>query len=340
MFASISAGEDAPNQIITFISEVQSRAEELVAAYASTTSSESASALKSRLATLLDVSVRAGVVGTSPEERVVLERLATLLQLNSDELSEKIGAFAVPILGAETVASSDLPDWIGTVADKNVDDTRNDLRKLRSSLTISDDLLLQLEPLEVAQQIQIYHADALRRLATPHLTFFELLEAGKRHTSLVSAVSFDSLSPHPLTSLALKHLLSSSSAGGDTANAAQNGARHRASVLRHWIAIASYLLTLGDIAGWLAVCTALCSRAVTRLEQTWRYLAEGDRVLVAEEWAPILSSISWSEGLAVNVRPRFTGDNAETFVTLQRRHTHRSHSFPRQRAVPHATPIG
>ncbi len=87
-------------------------------------------------------------------------------------------------------------------------------------------------------------------------------------------------------------------------------------MLRHWIAIASYLLTLGDVAGWMAVCTALCSRAVTRLEQTWRYLAEGDRVLVAEEWAPVLSSISWTEGLNVNVRARFIGDTAESFVAL------------------------
>ncbi|CDS01327.1 hypothetical protein [Sporisorium scitamineum] len=320
VFASILAsGEATPpesTQISYFLSEVQARAEELLAASAPVASSMSLSTLKSRLATLLDVSVRAGIGATS-EERTALERLASLLQFSNDELSKKMDALAARVLDAETAAPNHLPDWISIVADKDVNDTSQDLHKLRSSLTISDDLLLVLEPLEIAQQIQVYHADALRLLASPRLSFRELIEAAKTHPHVVRAVSFDSLSPHPLTTLALKHLLTSSSAGTDGPNAAQNGARHRASILRHWIAIASYLLTLGDIAGWMAVCTALCSRAVTRLEQTWRYLAEGDRVLVAEEWAPILSSISWSEGLVVNVRPRFVGDNAEPFVILQ-----------------------
>ncbi|CBQ70567.1 related to BEM2-GTPase-activating protein [Sporisorium reilianum SRZ2] len=319
-FASILASGETtatePKQITRFLSEVQTRAEEVLAASAPAAASEAVSALTSRLATLLDMSVRAGI-GAAPEERSVLERLASQVQLDDEEFAKKLDASAAPVLDVDAIPAAHLPDWIGTVADKDVSDTHQDLRKLRSSLTISDDLLLELEPLEIAQQIQVYHADALRLLASPHLSFCELLETAKTHAQVVSALSFDSLSPHPLTTLALRHLLSSSSAGPDAANAAQNGARHRASVLRHWIAIASYLLTMGDIAGWMAVCTALCSRAVTRLEQTWRYLAEGDRVLVAEEWAPILSSISWSEGLAVHVRPRFVGDTAEPFVTLQ-----------------------
>ncbi|SPO22522.1 related to BEM2 - GTPase-activating protein [Ustilago trichophora] len=320
VLTSISAGGEAAldvsKQINTFISEVQRRMEEAPAAAQDVPNEvDSIPSLKSRLATLLDVAVQAGFAQL-PEVAGSLRRLAASAQLDGDDLDNKLVMSTLPVFDAEAIAASGPVDWVSKVAEMGPVDAREDLQELRSSLSISDALLLHLEPLEIAQQIQLFHADALRRLAGSHLSLSELLEAAKTHNKDVAALSFDSLSPHPITALALKHLLSSSSAGHDAPSFGQNGARHRASVLRHWIAVASYLLTLGDVAGWMAVCTALCSRAVTRLEQTWRYLAEGDRVLVAEEWAPVLSSISWTEGLAVNVRSRFVGEAPEPFVTL------------------------
>ncbi|KAJ1589027.1 hypothetical protein NDA15_001663 [Ustilago hordei] len=302
--------------VVKFITEVQHHAQDLLAAKEDgSQNGVEPSMLKSRLATLLDVSVRAGIAQTS-EGADAIRRLSAIIQEDGDELTEKLQKFAASVLSDEAVEKEASIDWISKVADQSSIETREDLRELQSSLSISDDLLLRLEPLEIAQQIQIFHADALRHLVGRRLSMLELLETAKKDDKVVSALSFDSLSPHPLTVLALKHLLNSSAGASDPASVDQNGARHRASVLRHWIAVASYLLTLGDVAGWMAVCTALCSRAVTRLEQTWRYLAEGDRVLVAEEWAPILSSISWTEGVSVNVRARFVGDNSEPFVVM------------------------
>lgn len=316
IFAGQEPAEVHSKNVVDFITEIRKRAEEAIAAKedASPTKTESSS-IQSRLATLLDVVVRAGVAQTT-DGAAAIRSLAALIQQDSTELNQKSERFVAPIL-ADAVLETDGPiDWVSKAADQSSNETREDLRELQSSLSISDDLLLRLEPLEIAQQIQIFHADLLRRLVGRHLSLIELLETARKDDKVVAALSFDSLSPHPLTTLALKHLLNSSAGASDIASVGQNGARHRASVLRHWIAIASYLLTLGDVAGWMAVCTALCSRAVTRLEQTWRYLAEGDRVLVAEEWAPILSSISWTEGVTVNVRARFVGDNSEPFVAM------------------------
>lgn len=306
---------ETSKKISTFISEVNRRAKDRLAADEHSNDSESSPALKSRLAVLLDVALRSGMA-TSSDVADGLRSLAAIIQCDDDELKQRMDKYTVPIVEADSVAAGGAVDWISRVAEGDSNNLREELRELRTSLAISDQLLLRLEPLEIAQQIQIYHANGLRRLVGQHLSFIELIETAKTEQRVVAAFSFDSLSPHPITTLALKHLLDSSSLGPDKANIGQTGARHRASVLRHWIAIASYLLTLGDVAGWIAVCTALCSRAVTRLEQTWRYLAEGDRVLVAEEWAPILSSISWIEGLAVNVRSRFVGDGAESSVAL------------------------
>ncbi|SNX82548.1 related to BEM2 - GTPase-activating protein [Melanopsichium pennsylvanicum] len=322
LFASMSVAgevkEAASEQAAAFISEVSSQAEEslLTAQDGSAVEVRPFTSLKSRLATLLDIAIRSGIA-QAPAVSTAIELLAASAHLDGQDLMNKLTTAAAPILKTELIAAGEPIDWISRTADKNSSDTREDLRELRSSLSISDGLLLQLEPLEFAQQIHLFHADALRHLVGPHLSMSEIIETAKANSEVVAVFSFDSVSPHPLTAMALKHLLSSSPAGLDAASVSQNGARHRASVLRHWIAIASYLLTLGDVAGWMAVCAALCSRAVTRLEQTWRYLAEGDRVLVAEEWAPMLSSISWTEGISCNVRPRFVGDAAESFATLQ-----------------------
>ncbi len=320
VLANASSAKDAPQgankQISAFFLDVVKQAEELTSAGTDVTQSISASvpSLASRLRTLLDVATRAGLFGILTGD--TLKKLAVLVSMDIDELDNKMQIYASPILSLSDAQSSEQPrDWIARLAEKEAASAREDLRKLRSSLELSDDLLLQLEPLEIAQQIQAFHVNALRRLVLSGTSFLDLLHPIATDADGIAALSFDSLSPHPLTTLALSHLLKSSSSAQDAPNAAQNGARHRASVLRHWIAIASYLLSLGDVAGWMAVCAALCSRAVTRLEQTWRYLAEGDRVLVAEEWAPILSSLSWTEGLAVHARPRFVGDGTQSFTT-------------------------
>ncbi|PWN49057.1 hypothetical protein IE53DRAFT_165967 [Violaceomyces palustris] len=194
---------------------------------------------------------------------------------------------------------------------------RQDLAELREAKDMSDLVLLQLDPLELAQQIQIFHANRLSRV----------LESGGLQASvlirpdldaLASLFCFDSASPHFLTQLALRHILSDDEVKTNPKRGviSQVGARRRASILRHWIAVGSYLYSLGCYTGWVAVCAALCSRAVTRLEQTWRYLAEGDREMVSKEWAPILTQIAWTEGTPVAVQPLILSeDNNNTVET-------------------------
>ncbi|CAO1624289.1 unnamed protein product [Sympodiomycopsis kandeliae] len=150
--------------------------------------------------------------------------------------------------------------------------------------------LLSFEPADVAEQIQVFHVNRFRALASPQLWASDLTGA-QRHANLFA---FNGTSPHYLTTMILDQVLD----GDEAPSSAQQisaAAKHRASLLRHWIAIASYLLSFGDIAGWVAVLSAICSRAIARLEQTWRFVAEGDRTLIASSWAPRLARMKWNE---------------------------------------------
>ncbi|PWN27952.1 hypothetical protein BDZ90DRAFT_157764 [Jaminaea rosea] len=171
--------------------------------------------------------------------------------------------------------------------------------------------LLSFEPADVASQIQIFHADRLRALAIPEPTMSALAgkTSGDSSPSAADAAlfSFSGSSPHYLTTLILQQVLEGSDSSGNSnsnnaATLAQH-ARHRASLLRHWIAIASYSLSYGDVLAWTAIMAALCSRAISRLEHTWRLVAEGDRTLLASSWAPKLSKLQWNEDGSLPVEP-------------------------------------
>lgn len=178
----------------------------------------------------------------------------------------------------------------------------------RGSLSAAD--LLSFEPADVAEQIQIFHADRCRAMAVPRMSIAHLLVHAGGDTSTGSTAdifSFNGTSPHYLTKLILDQVLDvdegtqlSASQDGQQARAA---AKHRASLLRHWIAIASYLISFGDITGWVAILSAICSRAIARLEQTWALVAEEDRTLIASSWAPKLAKMKWNEEAAVPIDP-------------------------------------
>ncbi|CAO1632545.1 unnamed protein product [Parajaminaea phylloscopi] len=164
---------------------------------------------------------------------------------------------------------------------------------------LSGSHLLDLEPPLVAAQIQVFHADRLRSLAVPRPQLGLCLKrAGPVPGSSALLMSFSADRPHYLTRLILDQVLDSHE--GDTKAAGSSGwtgpqARHRARLLRHWIAIASWSLSYGDVLGWTAIMAALCSRAISRLEHTWRLVAEGDRTLLGNSWALKLAKLNWNE---------------------------------------------
>ncbi|SPO35455.1 related to BEM2 - GTPase-activating protein [Pseudozyma flocculosa] len=270
--------------------------------------------LRQRLSRLIQLSVELGVT----RSRRVFEDAVSQLR----SLAQRLEADAETIKALEPTpagqARATVKDWLNPDP-CTLNGTRPELEQMFAARAITGDLLLKLDPLEVAQQIQAFHANRLGALVEPSHGATALDMIDPDHHALVTTLSFDSQSSHYLTRLVLSHLVGGADAEtqGTSAIFNQSGARHRASLLRHWIAIASYLLSFGDIPGWLAVVVALCSRAVTRLEQTWRYLAEGDRLLVAREWAPQLAKAAWIEGIHSQVRPILLTEGQHAFVKVE-----------------------
>lgn len=150
--------------------------------------------------------------------------------------------------------------------------------------------LLQLDPAEIARQIHIFTVGRYDSLHLPASSILRLLRHDKE--DCLRLLSFDWSQPHFLTRLVLDHVLQSS---GSLEGGLQHSAKLRASLLRHWIAVASFLLKLDNVAAWLSICGALCSRSIARLSASWRFVASNDRSLLAEVWAPILLQMGWSE---------------------------------------------
>lgn len=103
-------------------------------------------------------------------------------------------------------------------------------------------LLVQLAPTDVAQQIQAWHLSKLRGLWTAGDSTLDLgcvLDSSNRSTRLIS---FSPTDPHPLTALILAHVFEPKEPSDPNVTRTATDARHRATILRHWIAIASHLL--------------------------------------------------------------------------------------------------
>lgn len=161
-------------------------------------------------------------------------------------------------------------------------------------------LLTRLSPQEIAQQIQSWHASRLAGLWTTRrhaLDLANLLQVSKGENAFDRLISFSPQDPHPLTCLILTQLFEPPeqimSQGRDSIPT--QGARHRAMILRHWVAIGSCLLFYGDVLAWAAVAVALTSRAASRLTSSWRQVAHEDVSMVAHTWARRLSQAGWAE---------------------------------------------
>ncbi|KAL9935547.1 hypothetical protein V8E36_005895 [Tilletia maclaganii] len=266
--------------------------------------------VRARIVLFLEVVQIDDALGANASVRDVLEKLAALAST-----AEKPVQLSLPT-GSES-KSVVLTDWVNKLAEQgpgSAQQRRPDLTALVQT-RFSGQVLLSLDQLEVAQQICLFHRDRLRYLVTPRLTLSKLTATGEAHATEQAAralFSFDSLVPHYLTRLVLDQLLPTGStgladginkrlAGGGQHNAPAatppaQAAKQRAALIRHWIAIGIHLHILGDYAGWVAICAALCSRAVARLDSTWRFVADKDRELVGLTWAPKLASLGWAEG--------------------------------------------
>ncbi|KAK0524936.1 rho GTPase-activating protein [Tilletia horrida] len=266
--------------------------------------------VRARLVLFLEVVQIDDALAANAAVREVLEKLASLASTAEQPFQLSLATLAEQ-------KSVVLTDWVNQLAEQGLSNQRRaDLNALVQT-RFSGQVLLGLDQMEVAQQISLFHRDRLRYLISPRLTLSKLTATGEAHATQQQArslFSFDSLVPHYLTRLVLDQLLPTGSTGladginkrlagphGGAAAVANvppaQAAKQRAALIRHWIAIGIHLHLLGDYAGWVAICAALCSRAVARLEATWRFVADKDRELVGSTWAPKLAQLGWAEGI-------------------------------------------
>lgn len=162
---------------------------------------------------------------------------------------------------------------------------RPDLAPLMQGLFPAE-LVITLDPTELAEQIQAWHVELAEQFLVPYADVGALLTSrtGRRF------LSWSLTRVHPLTKTCLDQLLSPA-----PVSAGESDARVRAKVLRHWIAVTTYLQTYGDHIGWAAVAAAICSRPVARLDAAWRFISPGDQNRVTRGWAPALERLGFTE---------------------------------------------
>ncbi|KAE8216721.1 hypothetical protein CF327_g157 [Tilletia walkeri] len=284
--------------------------------------------VRARLVLFLEVVQIDDALVANSAVREVLEKLATLAST-----AEK--PFQLTLATLSDQKSVVLTDWVNKLAEQGPGAQRRSELTALVQTRFSGQVLLGLSQMEVAQQISLFHRDRLRYLVSPRLTLSKLTATGEAHATQQQAralFSFDSLVPHYLTRLVLDQLLPTGSTGlADGINKRLAGphnapatippaqaAKQRAALIRHWIAIGIHLHFLGDYAGWVAICAALCSRAVARLEATWRYVADKDRELLGSTWAPKLARLGWAEGIRGRI-DALLSDSDDTSVKSRRK---------------------
>ncbi len=162
--ADAEASDTASQQMTAFVSEVHRRSEEVLASNQTDSQSDTtrSAMLKARLATLLDVAVRAGVA-LWPEAKEALLHLAIALQLDDEELRSKLDACAAPVLDVEAVAERNPSDWSIKVAESATDESRPELREMAAHKPFRV-ISCFVGAARDRSADQIFHADALRRV--------------------------------------------------------------------------------------------------------------------------------------------------------------------------------
>ena len=96
---------------------------------------------------------------------------------------------------------------------------------------------------------------------------------------------FSQQSPHFLTRLVYTHVL------GLDAPEASLDVSVRTSFLTCWIEIGHALKIRGDLAGFLAIATALLSIPILRLKETWTDVDVELRNMVIRDWSPMMKEL-------------------------------------------------
>ncbi|CAG8472810.1 22470_t:CDS:2, partial [Racocetra persica] len=152
-------------------------------------------------------------------------------------------------------------------------------------------LFLKMVPDELAQQIYLYHF--LELYKTKPMNDLRIFSPSKnRQESLPKESPLNSTptAPHFITRLIYHHILIATQQAGYISR--------RPLILTHWIQTGIACKMLGDMAGWMAVASAICSPGIVRLKETWRRVNERWKDVVVNEWIPLLLTYGGIDGEA------------------------------------------
>jgi hypothetical protein len=150
-------------------------------------------------------------------------------------------------------------------------------------LGLTGNVLLQIPPEAISEQLFLFHLKYL--LAVDPAADMSLLLDRSASQRSRSPLVFSQQSPHFLTRLVYTHVLAL-----DAPDATYDLGL-RAQFLTRWIQIGKAMKARGDLAGFLAIASALLSVPILRLKETWTDVDVELRSMVCREWSPMMKEL-------------------------------------------------
>jgi hypothetical protein len=181
------------------------------------------------------------------------------------------------------------------------------------TFTLPPDLFLELTSTDMlATQISCFHLKFYRDWspAADISLLFKTHYDYSRYNPLV----FDSYQYHFLGGLLIDHLLSGKYPKVDN--------MYRGRLLTHWINLGNALKSVGDLVGWIAILTVLCSPPILRLRASWTYVPSDLRDTVGRDWGHELFELDRRSKLDLMAKRTFRVSTEEIGVT-----------YPKERSI-------
>ncbi|ORZ00120.1 hypothetical protein BCR43DRAFT_484703 [Syncephalastrum racemosum] len=193
-------------------------------------------------------------------------------------------ASSVSIRDEITEFRQDIP---GVGSDNQSGTGRVDLSNLvLTGLTPS--LLLSIDPAGFAEQVYLFHYVLHKQFKDALLSPLSYVPNARGSPQILNSLLATTASPHFLTKLIRHQILVDSQQ--EELDKTENGALLRAHLLEHWGHIGQALFRLGDMVGWCAVASGICSLGVSRLKESWKSVDRNLITVIMREWVPLLTS--------------------------------------------------
>jgi GTPase-activating protein BEM2 len=184
-----------------------------------------------------------------------------------------------------------------------------------SAINIPPDVFLELTHTELlASQISCFHLKLYKEWSPA--SDISLLFKAKYNYPRQNPLVFDFTNLHFLGALILDHLFNTKYSKIDS--------EYRGRLISHWITLGNSLKSMGDIVGWIAIATVICSIPVLRLRDAWSHVPSDLRESVIKDWGPEVFEIDKRSKIDVMSKKTFRVSTEEM-----------GEAYPKERAVPY-----